>query len=224
MQDVLDFSRMERGGFSSVSRPFSLHNVMRAIFVPLRLDAASRGLQLDTSLDIRIDQIAVQAAGIGPGDSTTEEGDGFVMGDEMRLRQILSNLISNAAKFTPAGGRIGLKTQLVYPTPEVLDKPQHLPDSTDFADLNREKSHGDDEGALTDDTMPSETRLTPNRLQQHEAKTGESTGKEMVVVRFEVSDTGVGIRKSDMAENRCAPTVQRLHATPGLVLICSPPS
>ena len=210
VQDVLDFSRMERGGFSSVSRPFSLHNVMRSIFVPLRLDAASRGLQLDTSLDLRVDQLAVRAAEIGPGDASTEEGDGFVMGDEMRLRQILANLVSNAAKFTPSGGRIGIKTELIYPTQEdELVKPQYLPDSTDFGELERSPTKGDDEGALTDDTLGggggAASRLTPNRLQEHEATTGAPTGKEMMVVRFEVSDTGVGIRKSDMAENRCVP-------------------
>ncbi|GAA5837911.1 hypothetical protein JCM9279_004065 [Rhodotorula babjevae] len=211
LNDVLDFSRMERGGFSSVSRPFSLHNVMRSIFVPLRLDAASRGLQLDTSLDLRVDQLAVRAAEIGPGDESTEEGDGFVMGDEMRLRQILANLVSNAAKFTPSGGRIGIKTELIYPTQEdELVKPQYLPDSTDFGELERAPSKGDDEGAMTDDTLGGgASRLTPNRLQEHEATTGAVTGKEMMVVRFEVSDTGVGIRKSDMAENRLfSPYVQ----------------
>lgn len=79
---------MEKGGFTSVSRPFSFHSVMRSIFVPLRLDANARGLELETVLDHRIDEIANKAA-YGPEeeDEMLAEGDGFVMGDEMRLRQ-----------------------------------------------------------------------------------------------------------------------------------------
>ncbi|GAA6047025.1 hypothetical protein JCM3770_004158 [Rhodotorula araucariae] len=208
LNDVLDFSRMERGGFSSVSRPFSLHNVMRSIFVPLRLDAAARGLQLDTSLDRRVDQLAVQAAEAGLGGADTNEGDGMVMGDEMRLRQILANLVSNACKFTPAGGKIGIKTELVYPREEDDGTPHRLPSAAELAGLEREKTIDDADGA-TDDTLTAAPRLTPNRLQQHEAKTGPTPAKEMMVVRFEVSDTGVGIRKSDMAENRLfSPYVQ----------------
>jgi len=69
---------------------------MRSIFVPLRLDAAARGLDLETNLDSRVDKLARLAAYPEESIEDIREGDGMVMGDEMRLRQIIGNLISNA--------------------------------------------------------------------------------------------------------------------------------
>ncbi|GAA5928468.1 hypothetical protein JCM10213_005744, partial [Rhodosporidiobolus nylandii] len=200
LNDVLDFSRMERGGFSSVSRPFSLHNVMRSIFVPLRLDAAARGLTLETSLDERIDKLALEAAFPDEDIGEVREGDGKVMGDEMRLRQVIGNLTSNACKFTPSGGKISLTTELVYPLEEYTT-PQHLPTAAELAgNVDLETSD------TTEQTYSP--RLSAGRLQQLEAKTGPQP-KEMLIVRFTVTDTGVGIKKADMAENRLfSPYVQ----------------
>ncbi|BGP07684.1 hypothetical protein JCM10049v2_003524 [Rhodotorula toruloides] len=198
LNDVLDFSRMERGGFSSVARPFSLHTLMRSIIVPLRLDCAARGLSLDTDLDKRIDELAVQAAYPDEDPKLVKEGEGTVIGDEMRLRQIIGNLVSNATKFTTSGGKIGIKTSLIYPL-EDYETPQNLPSAAELAG----------EADLSDATEATYSpRLTPNRLHQHEAKTTPQP-KEMLVVRFEISDTGAGIKASDMAENRLfSPYVQ----------------
>ncbi|GAA6027725.1 hypothetical protein JCM8097_008002 [Rhodosporidiobolus ruineniae] len=201
LNDVLDFSRMERGGFSSVSRPFSLHNVMNSIFVPLRLDAAARGLTLHTNLDPLIDRLATQAAFPEEDIDASEvrEGDGRCMGDEMRLRQVVGNLVSNACKFTPRAGEITITTELIYPLQE-YHTPQNLPTAAELAGLDTDASD------KTDETYSP--RLSANRLQQHEAKTSPQP-KELMIVRITVTDTGVGIKKSDMAENRLfSPYVQ----------------
>ncbi|GAA5965270.1 hypothetical protein JCM21900_006071 [Sporobolomyces salmonicolor] len=199
LNDVLDFSRMERGGFSSVSCPFSLHNLMRSIFVPLRLDAAARGLTLETMLDPRIDQVAKLAAYPKEVLASVREGDGLVMGDEMRLRQIIGNLVSNACKFTSSGGKLTITTSLVYPVEEYVT-PQHLPTAAELA--------GVEDVASETTSATYAPRLSTGRLQQHEAHMSPQP-KEMLVVRFEIQDTGIGIRPSDMAENRLfSPYVQ----------------
>ncbi|KAF7430862.1 hypothetical protein PC9H_006576 [Pleurotus ostreatus] len=141
LNDVLDFNRMDSGKFESSFRPYPLHQVMRSLFVPLQLAANARHLQFETSLDPRIDTVARREAYRAMGRSQEEikqlleedtEAAGMVVGDETRLRQIVTNLASNACKFTPAGGRLGIKTRLIFPPPD-----EHAGDSGDRSPSNR---------------------------------------------------------------------------------------
>ncbi|KAI5118222.1 hypothetical protein M0805_000718 [Coniferiporia weirii] len=124
LNDVLDFDRLDSGRFSTVNMPYNIHQTIRSILIPLRLAADARGLTLTVELDKRIDQLArrtvlaaqgVDSAGIAAALASQEDEDGLVLGDEMRLRQIVNNLASNACKFTPAGGQIRIVTKLVAP-------------------------------------------------------------------------------------------------------------
>jgi osomolarity two-component system sensor histidine kinase SLN1 len=90
LNDVLDFQRMDNGRFDSVTQPFSFHSCLRSLLVSLRVSAQARNLELTTSLDPRIDE-AVQAAAVnafGP----EYKGRDLCMGDEMRIRQVVTNL------------------------------------------------------------------------------------------------------------------------------------
>jgi len=49
---------MDSGRFESVSRPYAFHQVMRGLFVPLRLATDARNLELVTDLDPCIDKVA----------------------------------------------------------------------------------------------------------------------------------------------------------------------
>ena len=52
-----DSNRMDSGRFETVSRPYSFHQVMRGLFVPLRLATDARQLELVTDLDPCIDKV-----------------------------------------------------------------------------------------------------------------------------------------------------------------------
>ena len=100
LNDVLDFNRMDSGRFESVLRPYAFHQVMRSLFVPLRLATDARGLEFVYELDGRVDEVArgalraalraaaqgalgAQAVG-GNGVDGEEDGDGetgLVVGD-----------------------------------------------------------------------------------------------------------------------------------------------
>jgi two-component system CheB/CheR fusion protein len=89
IEDILDASRIATGGLRLNPRVVALAPIVRDAVETMRLAADTKGLTLDTSLDERVE----------------------VNGDPNRLRQIAWNLISNAIKFTPPGGRIDVRLE-----------------------------------------------------------------------------------------------------------------
>ena len=74
---------------------------MRSLFVPFRLATDARGLEFITNLDKNIDKVSRKALYEAQGDSAdvilkqlseNPGEDGIVIGDETRLRQIITNL------------------------------------------------------------------------------------------------------------------------------------
>lgn len=96
VNDILDLSQIEAGRLSLQSAPFALHKCFEevvALFAP-------QARQADLALDLHI----------------APDVPGIVTGDEQRLRQILSNLVGNAVKFTNRGG-VALRVSCVKGEP-----------------------------------------------------------------------------------------------------------
>jgi signal transduction histidine kinase/ActR/RegA family two-component response regulator len=83
LTDILDLARIEAGHVKIESCPFQLGDCIRGVAALARLKAEEKGVLL--SVDVR------------------PEVDRQFLGDALRIRQILTNLISNAVKFTDAG-------------------------------------------------------------------------------------------------------------------------
>ncbi len=83
LNDILDFSKIEAGRLDLVIQPFDLHPLVEQLLKAQAMIAAEKSLSL--------------SAEIGP------EVPHRLMGDALRLRQILTNLFSNAIKFTDQG-------------------------------------------------------------------------------------------------------------------------
>lgn len=100
VDDVLDLARLEAGRLELRPAPFALHELLDDVVGEFNGMAEGRGLRL------RVE------AGEGVG--------AWLHGDAQRLRQVLSNLVSNAIKFTPAGGvclRARLRSVAEGPSP-----------------------------------------------------------------------------------------------------------
>ncbi|KAF9233473.1 Tco5, signal transduction HAMP domain histidine kinase [Melanogaster broomeanus] len=203
LNDMLDFNRMDSGRFEILSKPYAFHAVIRTLFIPLRMATDARNLELVTHLDEIIDEVAhraaCEAAGEDP-DAMSDQGDGVVLGDALRLHQIINNLASNACKFTPAGGRVTCTTRLLFPAhpqPEPSRDSQLQAKLEDDAieavlvtardDAESIPSHSDEEGQQTFDTSVPPQHKTPLKR---------------IVVRIEVSDTGCGIPPREIAQGK----------------------
>ncbi len=83
IDDILDFSKYERGAFTLEETSFDLPHILQESLEAFKQTAKAKGLQLD--LQIR------------------ENVPSLIKGDPSRLRQIITNLVSNAIKFTTKG-------------------------------------------------------------------------------------------------------------------------
>ncbi|CAO3676398.1 unnamed protein product [Rhizopus microsporus] len=99
IDDILDISKIEAGRMTIESIPFSLRSAIFSVLKTLAVKANQKKLDLIYHVDKAIpDQ---------------------VIGDPLRLRQVITNLIGNAVKFTTRG-EVVLRTRAVHMTNELV--------------------------------------------------------------------------------------------------------
>jgi len=94
IDDLLDLTRISRDKLGLAAIPVSLHEVVAAAAEVCEADAQSAGVKL--ALDL-----AASAC--------------LVRGDAQRLQQVMWNLLKNAIKFSPRGGRVTVRTENAEP-------------------------------------------------------------------------------------------------------------
>ena len=85
INDVLDLSKVEAGQVQLELAPFSISDALERGVSMVREQATRNGVQLTLHANGGLD---------------------IVTGDERRIRQVVFNVLSNAVKFTPAGGSV----------------------------------------------------------------------------------------------------------------------
>ena len=88
INEVLDMSRIESGKVSLVEGSFNLSDTIESLMTVFRTQMDAKGLMLN--------------AGIAKLEHEN------VIGDEQHLQQIFMNIMGNAVKFTPEGGKISI--------------------------------------------------------------------------------------------------------------------
>ena len=83
LNDILDLSKIEAGKVELESREFCLRTALNDVVETFAVEGHAKGLKI--------------ASNVSP------DAPEIICGDEVRLRQVLLNLVGNAVKFTPSG-------------------------------------------------------------------------------------------------------------------------
>ncbi|XP_062178951.1 probable histidine kinase 1 [Phragmites australis] len=173
INDILDLSKVESGAMKLESTTFRPREVVKHV-----LQTAAASLKKELTLEGCI------------GDDVPLE----VIGDVLRIRQILTNLISNAVKFTHEG-KVGINLQVVYEH-EQLHKRVHsgnpittAPDNSAAIPRNNDKDIS--RCSKREDAFQNGIPSSENLGEHHE-------GEEVVWLRCDVYDTGIGIPEKSL--------------------------
>ena len=93
INDILDVSRIESGKLILKSEEFSFSTMLEQINTMVSSQCAEKGLSYNCHVIGKVDE--------------------FYIGDDMKLKQILINILSNAIKFTGSGGEIKFTVEAV---------------------------------------------------------------------------------------------------------------
>ncbi|MDD5072618.1 MAG: PAS domain-containing sensor histidine kinase [Candidatus Omnitrophica bacterium] len=87
INDILDLSKVEAGKMELELGEFDLKELLKKSFIFISEKATKHGITLSADVS---------------------EGVGVIKADERKIKQVIFNLLSNAMKFTPDGGKIGI--------------------------------------------------------------------------------------------------------------------
>ncbi len=93
INEVLDIAKIESGKYAMDNAPFNLMGMLKSLNEVIEPQCHAKGHRYTFTA-------------CGPVDAT-------FLGDEMSLRQVLVNLLTNAVKYTPEGGHISLTVSVV---------------------------------------------------------------------------------------------------------------
>ena len=91
INDILDMSRIESGRMVIKNEEFSFAKLLEQVNTIISGQCRDKGLHYECRMDGTIDD--------------------YYIGDDMKLRQILINILGNAVKFTPEGGNVMFRVE-----------------------------------------------------------------------------------------------------------------
>ncbi|TXG62341.1 hypothetical protein EZV62_013704 [Acer yangbiense] len=182
INDILDLSKVESGVMKLEATKFRPREVVKHV-----LQTAAASLQKILTLEGHIaDDVPIE-----------------VIGDVLRIRQILTNLISNAIKFTPEG-HVGIKLYVI-PEPPFAQEELHQKSKANQSTTNAaiEENHhqsttshtsiSDQKGFHGNDNEPGTPVNCGNSMDADSEEQHPQVPETTVWIRCDVYDTGIGI-------------------------------
>ncbi|MEG3892861.1 PAS domain S-box protein [Microcoleus sp. Z1_A1] len=107
INDILDVAKIESGQMELDCTPVSINHLCQSSLAFIKQQALQKRIQLEIKVPLNLPDLLI---------------------DERRMRQVLINLLNNAVKFTPNGGRITLEVSRQQPRadPDSADSSPHF--------------------------------------------------------------------------------------------------
>lgn len=173
INDILDFSKIETGKLELVQGDYALSSLINDVYHMLLGKAKEKGLAFNVDSDKNL--------------------PAKLYGDEVRIRQILVNILNNAIKYTEKGSvtlKVGMSEQ----------------QNADAINNNKETKTNDcTENNNTSDienvTMPYHDNIsdTDNKTIHNNNNVTRLQPAKNIIITFTISDTGIGIKPENIS-------------------------
>jgi PAS domain S-box-containing protein len=179
IDDILDFSKIEAGKIELESIQFHLSEVLRDIVDVVSIRAKEKGLELRTNVSDRVCD--------------------HLIGDPTRLRQILTNLVNNAVKFTENGG-VTINVDVYFKDKNKLNNKENENKKYEKTQLNKynnssnTSSNNSDNNSDNNLYKSSDVEFISGGVDLCGVESGENT-----LLLFEVFDTGIGMTEDQVS-------------------------
>ena len=109
INDVLDMAKIEADKLELVPVEFNLEKLLQKVATVINFKIDEKRQQFSVNVENNVPR--------------------FIVGDDQRLTQVITNLLSNATKFTPEGGNVSIKVSLAGETDESCELRIEVEDS-----------------------------------------------------------------------------------------------
>ncbi|KAJ7521226.1 hypothetical protein O6H91_19G043100 [Diphasiastrum complanatum] len=170
LNDVLDMGKIEAGKLQLEKQPFNMSELVRSLIWAFKDTYESKGLDFSLCIDQSTKDFLCSQD---------------LIGDKHRVRQVLANYLSNAAKFTPRGGKV--KLRVVCNGISV----------SDLSSTEGDAKTGSRVESIQDNILSEISTMFPG---EQEKKTSSKKSVRVASLTISVEDTGIGISKEDQAK------------------------
>ncbi|MDY7013836.1 MAG: response regulator [Cyanobacteriota bacterium] len=188
INQVLDLSKIEAGRIALNEKDFDLHRLLNEIHDLFQLKAEQKRLQLLVEYPPELPR--------------------YIRTDEMKLRQVLINLINNAIKFTSEGG-VTLRLSVLSNQLSAISSQQSGEMESRGVEIQGRRGDGlrvgDEKQRRTKDKGRMTVRLSAHveakdRSAERSRRSQGQTTNDKRLIHFEIEDTGAGIAPEEMGK------------------------
>jgi signal transduction histidine kinase len=223
INDLMDYTKLEAGKMKLKYAPFEWRKVVNGCISVMEPRAHAKDLVIEFLDDStwKKDNTSNNVDNVDDNDTNATRMiiPNMIVGDPNRIRQLLSNLLQNAIKFTCQGSITLSITPIIVSEPENNISARGKRKHEDDDKVEDEKEGGGEDANHSNDSDDSTSASTLVRPPPE----SRDPGDQKIVLKFVVADTGIGLSPAHAAKlfqkyQQADESIARTHGGTGLGL------